>query len=227
MLRARRPDLDVRLRIVGDGPTGAAEPAGRSTGYAGFVTGPAPARPREVAAALLEADLALVPSRVMWDGSQEAFCRVAIEAMSTGLPVVATRSGGLPDTVGEGGVVAAREDAAALADAAEALLSAMGPADWAVRATMSAARFESPACTMATRAYGRVARPRPVDRAPDGVLPHQRHVVFRQEYHHRIIAVVETPYSAQHADARAKDRRQQCVHPLHTRATAPGISNGT
>jgi glycosyltransferase involved in cell wall biosynthesis len=142
-LRARRPDLDVRLRIVGDGPQ--LEPLNQladSLGVRKFISGPAPARPPEVAAALLEADLALVPSRIMSDGWQEAFCRVAIEAMSTGLPVVATRSGGLPDTVGDGGVIAAREDASALADATLALLSEMGPADWALRAAKSAARFD-------------------------------------------------------------------------------------
>jgi len=142
-LRERRPELDARLRIVGDGPElQSLVRLAEQLGVTGFVTGPAPARPAEVAAAMREADIALVPSRVMADGSQEAFCRVAVEAMSTGLPVVATRSGGLPDTVGDGGVVAVREDTAALVEATERVLSAMGPADWAARAASSAARFD-------------------------------------------------------------------------------------
>lgn len=142
-LRERRPELDARLRIVGDGPElQSLLRLAEQLGVSGFVTGPAPARPTEVAAAMHEADIALVPSRVMADGWQEAFCRVAVEAMSTGLPVVATRSGGLPDTVGDGGVVASREDPQALVDAVEQVLSAMGPAHWAGRAAASAARFD-------------------------------------------------------------------------------------
>lgn len=142
-LRERRPELGARLRIVGDGPElQSLLQLAEQLGVSGFVTGPAPARPAEVAAAMHEADIALVPSRVMADGWQEAFCRVAVEAMSTGLPVVATRSGGLPDTVGDGGVVASREDPEALVDAIEQVLSAMGPADWAERAAASAARFD-------------------------------------------------------------------------------------
>lgn len=142
-LRERRPELDARLRIVGDGPElQSLVQLAEQVGVSSFVSGPAPARPAEVADALREADIALVPSRIMPDGWQEAFCRVAVEAMSTGLPVVATRSGGLPDTVGEGGVVAVREDTEALVEAIEQVLSARGPADWAGRAERSAARFD-------------------------------------------------------------------------------------
>lgn len=142
-LRTRRPDLDARLHIVGGGPQlESLRRLAESLGVRAYVSGLAPARPPEVAAALRESDIALVPSRTMPDTSQEVFSRVAIEAMSTGLPVVATRSGNLPDTVGEGGIVAVREDAAALADATEALLSALGPSGWAERAARSAARFD-------------------------------------------------------------------------------------
>jgi glycosyltransferase involved in cell wall biosynthesis len=69
----------------------------------------------------------------MPDGWQESFCRVAIEAMACGLPVVATPTGGLPDTVGSGGTIARRADAEALTEALLTTIRQSGPAEWAHR----------------------------------------------------------------------------------------------
>ena len=83
-----------------------------------------------------QADVFAFPTR------NEAFGLVAVEAMAYGLPVVATREGGLVDIVadGETGYLVARQDAAALADAIGKLLS-----DKDLRERMGAAgraRFE-------------------------------------------------------------------------------------
>jgi len=66
---------------------------------------------RDDASALLSAfDVLAIPSR--WEG----FGRVAVEAMLAGVPVVAARSGGLPEVIGDSGVLVPPEDPAALAD---------------------------------------------------------------------------------------------------------------
>ncbi len=56
----------------------------------------------------------------MWE---EPFGLVAIEAMATGLPVVATPNGAVAEVVGEGGVVATHATASALRDAMERALT--------------------------------------------------------------------------------------------------------
>jgi glycosyltransferase involved in cell wall biosynthesis len=67
---------------------------------------------REDAAALVAAfDVAVVPSRY------EGFGFAAAEAMLAGVPVVASRTGGLVEVVGDSGILVPPEDPAALAEA--------------------------------------------------------------------------------------------------------------
>ena len=65
------------------------------------------------------------PSQVAVDGNQEGIPNAMLEAMSTGLPVVATRHGGIPEAVtsGESGILVDEGDIKAVA---EALLNLMG-----------------------------------------------------------------------------------------------------
>ena len=102
--------------IVGDGPERVAlEARARSLGlkvkFAGALHG------GELVAALNEHKLLAVPSR--WE---EPFGIVALEAMACGCVPVVARSGGLPESVGEAGVIFEKGDARALADTIEQLL---------------------------------------------------------------------------------------------------------
>jgi len=65
---------------------------------------------------LRSADVLVVPSR--WD---EPSGLTAAEGLATGLPVIASRVGGLPDVVGSAGILVAPDDPSALAGALAAL----------------------------------------------------------------------------------------------------------
>lgn len=101
----------ARFVVIGDGPerdrlAGAQDPA--YLRFVGF---------RERAADLLPAmDILAVPSRY------EGFGLVAAEAMLAGVPVVASRVGGLPEVLGDAGTLVAPEDPTALAGALIELL---------------------------------------------------------------------------------------------------------
>jgi len=84
---------DARLALVGDGPNRLALEqhfAGTPTNFVGYLGG------KELASAYASADAFIFPSRT------ETLGLVLLEAMAAGCPVVAARSGGIPDIVTDG-----------------------------------------------------------------------------------------------------------------------------
>ena len=84
---------EARLAIVGDGPNREALEAhfaGTNTHFVGYLQG------LELASAFASADAFVFPSRT------ETLGLVLLEAMAAGCPVVAARSGGIPDIVTDG-----------------------------------------------------------------------------------------------------------------------------
>lgn len=107
----------ARFAIVGDAPGSAAylariEAEIARLGLAGRMA--LPGYVADAAALMRSLDVVCVPS-----GWEEAIARVAIEAASAGRPVVASRVGGLPESVadGESGLLFPRGDVGALAGA--------------------------------------------------------------------------------------------------------------
>ncbi|HEY9807045.1 MAG TPA: glycosyltransferase family 1 protein, partial [Candidatus Obscuribacterales bacterium] len=83
----------ARLALVGDGPYRQELEkhfAGTSTHFVGYLAG------KELASAFASADAFMFPSRT------ETLGLVLLEAMAAGCPVVAARSGGIPDIVTDG-----------------------------------------------------------------------------------------------------------------------------
>jgi glycosyltransferase involved in cell wall biosynthesis len=83
----------ARLALVGDGPHRQALEkhfAGTNTNFVGYLMG------RELGSAFASADAFIFPSRT------ETLGLVLLEAMAAGCPVVAARSGGIPDIVTDG-----------------------------------------------------------------------------------------------------------------------------
>lgn len=121
----RRQGRAVRLTVIGDGPertrlVALIEELGlrQAVDLAGALPHDA------IAEHYRTASLLLMPAVTDWKGEQEGFGMVLVEAMASDLPVVATRSGGIPDVVTDGvtGLLVPERDAVALAAAAARLL---------------------------------------------------------------------------------------------------------
>ena len=71
-------------------------------------------------------DAVVVPS-IPVPGLDEQFCRVAVEAMASGVPVIASATGALPEVIGGGGLLVTPGDPEALAQALKSLSSQTWP----------------------------------------------------------------------------------------------------
>ena len=118
MALLREQSIEARLTIIGDGPEAPALRAlteslglGDRIEFTGKLTG------EPLVAKLNEHAIMVVPS--VWE---EPFGIVALEGIACGCVPVVTRRGGLPDAVGECGVVVPGDEPAALAGGIRALL---------------------------------------------------------------------------------------------------------
>jgi glycogen synthase len=122
-LKEMSPGLDIRLDVIGNGDPGYLErlkqlSAGPLSGIATVVFKKGMAR-EEVLSQYRNYDMLLVPST--W---QEPFGLIILEAMSQGVPVVASRVGGIPEIIedGESGLLVPPGDPLMLAEAIKRLV---------------------------------------------------------------------------------------------------------
>jgi glycosyltransferase involved in cell wall biosynthesis len=117
LLRAAAGQSGWRLRIVGDGPArdDLETLAGRLE-FDGRVAFTAALPHHELPELYRDLDVLVIPSlpTPRW---QEQFCRVAVEAMASGVPIVASASGSLPEVVGDAGLLVPPGDPVALGEA--------------------------------------------------------------------------------------------------------------
>ncbi len=134
-LRPAHPE--ARLAIVGDGPLRAGlERLAAALGLGSSVAFLGARDPEEIAVQMRRATILAAPSLTARDGDSEGLPNVVVEAMASGLPVVATDHGGIREAVsdGENGFLVPEGAPEPLAERLAALLG-----DPALRARMGAA----------------------------------------------------------------------------------------
>ena len=120
-------------QMVGEGPQRAAiESQIRAASLAGAVQVLDGQPRREVARLLREADVFVLASHPTASGKKEGIPVALMEAMAAGLPVVASRTGGIPELVRDRktGLLTPPGDARAIADAIEELAAAPAARSW-------------------------------------------------------------------------------------------------
>ncbi|HVM06425.1 MAG TPA: glycosyltransferase family 4 protein [Acidimicrobiales bacterium] len=121
ILDAVSTEPSMALEVVGDGPyRPALEARAGQLGLSARVRFSGFASNAVLAGIYPRFDVVVIPSLPTTDWTEQ-FCRVAVEAMASGVPVVASRSGALPEVVGDGGLIVPPGDPAALRAALRSL----------------------------------------------------------------------------------------------------------
>jgi colanic acid/amylovoran biosynthesis glycosyltransferase len=118
LLVSRYPS--IVYHVVGEGKERAAlEALVDSLGLQNHVIFFGPVENNRVIDYYLEADLFLLPSVIVDDGSEESQGVVLLEAQACGLPILATETGGIPESVleGESAILVPPNDSKAISDA--------------------------------------------------------------------------------------------------------------
>jgi glycosyltransferase involved in cell wall biosynthesis len=115
-LVAHHPQRELRLEIVGGGPEEenlrVLVERMRLAGQVRFVS---PLPPTEIARKLCDLDVLVLPSRStpVW---QEQLGRVLLEAMACGVPAIGSRTGAIPEVLGDAGLIFPEDNVSALAE---------------------------------------------------------------------------------------------------------------
>ena len=165
-------DERMSLDVFGAGPeSGALAEAVARLGIGSRVTFHGHVEEEDVPGTYRHVDVLAVPS-VPMPGWLEQFGRVVVESQASGIPVVASASGALPDVVGEAGLLVPPGDPGALRSALSRLLDE--PGLWSrlrERGIAGAGRYSWESVAEAQMAlYRRVARP-PGGYPPGGYPP--------------------------------------------------------
>jgi glycosyltransferase involved in cell wall biosynthesis len=125
LARLKRERVPVRLTLVGDGPwRGRLLRQLRRMKLTEIVDLPGFVPHDQTRAFMYDHDLLVVPSVVHDNGDRDGIPNVIMEALSCGLPVVATDVNGIPEIIrdGETGLLVRQRDSSALADAVRKML---------------------------------------------------------------------------------------------------------
>ncbi|MCB9893281.1 MAG: glycosyltransferase [Planctomycetes bacterium] len=143
LLRKLKPDVRFELTLAGGGEMhdGLTAIAG-ALGVQDRVRLAGSLPHDKVGEEMRKADILLIPSLPRADGWVENFCTVASEGVASGLTVVASNNGGIPESVEGAGVLVEPGSAAALAEGIAIAMQQAGPAEWSKRALTKAARFQ-------------------------------------------------------------------------------------